>query len=958
MPKKKFLNKIFLFFLIFISSVLALIYPGYLGAKFIFNKYFELEGAKIVELEKRGVLSKAFGAAWQDINIYDKMVEEGNSFVDSNKSKSSGFEKVNGIRINDYPSLSIVRRLNEGLTFSNTILINDRKDKNIATIRTDHTRAKINEFPEVLIKALIAAEDEHFYENNLGFEFDSFVRAVLSAYLKTIKTFEKASYRGTSTITQQVAKLFISHLDEFGQRRVSLTVDRKFRELRLSAALRKLYSADDILEVYLNHCVASDFGLIGVRDISEGLLGKNLNELSDAECIYLARMVKWGSNIHSKISRQCRIDMARMGEALEWTPEYQQTVLNVIDDIKFTQPNQIETKSGHLVDLANDFWLKYLKKNDPENKKYDKEMDIINPNSLIRKKGNLTIQLTVDLPLQNFLEDIVNNRGFGKDTIIYTDVRIGSIGKTVERTSKPQDTLRQFTVIGKPTQFSEPKSEFKTTLYPGDTLVTNIRYFKKEKGVYRRSVYYYTRQLMNVDGQYYSYCIIDSRSGKILAYYSKDKIGSRIAGLLKNPVQNGSSTAKPLFNALNFDLGIFPPYAKWTDSLPVIDEVPWKRKIIYKGDKPIEVEYAYSSLPGKGYRMNNHDYVFEGCHYIFDHLASSNNIFGVESVYRLNRKVFDVTGRILPDSYNFSQFFYRLNVYERLKNQFPDRVITGVRHYKELARIIGVDVDSMNSYGRKVGISDSMYSVALGTLEMTLYDQVHIFNILYNNDLIEQPKEHPSLAIEQIVINKKSINVSETDTIKRFHPFSDINRIRPTLLGLHKRLTSNRWDGLNAYDIPYEPPAYDSYENYTTFNENAFLIPGTVSNFAKSGTTDDVILPFNVDVTSKKRTNYGLWNAVVRVDLSKFEGDSLPEDIRDITLACIGECNFKYTGARDGKSLHKYVSMALLKHGGIKSPNGFFNQYERYLKMTTPDSCRDCSNYAINEDSTDVPIMW
>ncbi|MGD9200419.1 MAG: hypothetical protein PVI26_02550, partial [Chitinispirillia bacterium] len=142
------------------------------------------------------------------------------------------------------------------------------------------------------------------------------------------------------------------------------------------------------------------------------------------------------------------------------------------------------------------------------------------------------------------------------------------------------------------------------------------------------------------------------------------------------------------------------------------------------------------------------------------------------------------------------------------------------------------------------------------------------------------------------------------------------------------------------------------------FDENKFLIPGTLSNFAKSGTTDDVLLPFNVDVTSKKRTNYGLWNAVVRVDLSKFEGDSLSEDIRDITLACIGECNYKYTGPRDGKTLHKYVSIALLKHAGIKSPNGFYNQYDRYLKMTTPDSCRDCSKYEINKDPSDVPVIW
>ena len=48
---------------------------------------------------------------------------------------------------------------------------------------------------------------------------------------------------------------------------------------------------------------------------------------------------------------------------------------------------------------------------------------------------------------------------------------------------------------------------------------------------------------------------MDSRTGKLLAYYSKDKLGSRLACLLRNRTPNGSLTAKPIFNALNFDLG-------------------------------------------------------------------------------------------------------------------------------------------------------------------------------------------------------------------------------------------------------------------------------------------------------------------------------------------------------------------------------------------------------------------
>ena len=229
---------------------------------------------------------------------------------------------------------------------------------------------------------------------------------------------------------------------------------------------------------------------------------------------------------------------------------------------------------------------------------------------------------------------------------------------------------------------------------------------------------------------------------------------------MRNPVPNGSSTAKPILNALNFDLGIFPPYARWSDSLPVNEKVPWKRKIIRRKDKPFEVVFEQSAVRGKGYRMHNHNYVFEGCQFIFDHLATSNNIFGVESIYRLNRKLFDPKGGIVSDAFPFVQYLYRINALEKIEDELKLKNVTGVRLYKELARIIGINADSMVTYGKKKAVSDSLYSVALGTLEMTLYEQAQLFNVLYNNDLIEKPVDHPSLIIDSININGVPITMA------------------------------------------------------------------------------------------------------------------------------------------------------------------------------------------------------
>jgi hypothetical protein len=289
-----------------------------------------------------------------------------------------------------------------------------------------------------------------------------------------------------------------------------------------------------------------------------------------------------------------------------------------------------------------------------------------------------------------------------------------------------------------------------------------------------------------------------------------------------------------------------------------------------------------------------------------------------------------------PDAMPLVQYFYRISALARIKDSLRLRAVTGVRVYKELARTVGVDIDSITSSGKRVATSDSLYSVALGTLELSLYEQMHIYNILYNNDLIERPADHPTLVLKSIVLNSDTVAIS--DTIKRVHPFADINNLRPTWLGMHKRLISNGADRLAAFDIPSPRDSAaqpDSIYTDGKFHPEAFMLTAPPSNYAKSGTTDDVIKPFNKHGPTTARTNYGVWNAVIRVNLAAFASDTGSE-ITDLTIACIGECNQKCTGLRDGKTLHRFLSAALLKVAGVKAPNGFFSQYESYLRKVTP----------------------
>jgi|WetSurMetagenome_2_1015567.scaffolds.fasta_scaffold00142_2 hypothetical protein len=850
---------------------IAAAYPMYLIGEYTFDRYLDSWGRRLVDLDKRGLLSKKFGAAWQDILKDEAMTREAGAVTGADTVKKPDSARVvGGVVVDDYPSLSVIARLNAVQNYANEIRIADRADRDIARIRTNHTRARFAEFPPTLVKALVAAEDANFWTNNTGVEYGSIVRSVAFGAFRSLLSLRFKAPRGTSTITQQVAKLFISSVDESGQRRASKTLDRKLREMRLANALRKEYKPQDILEVYLNHCITSDNGLIGCKDIARALFDKDLSELTDAQCVYLARMVKWGRNVKPKIAAQCGVDMPRIGAALGWNAARREKVLAEIRGLTFKKPRQIQTDYGALVDCANEYWRAVLEKNGASDEQIE-QMDIVNPNSLIRKKGDLTIRLSIDVPLQKELERLVNGRGFGPDTVV--------------------------TMGGKP---------------------------------------------VLVGGQYYGYAIMDSKEGRLLAYCSRDRIGSRLSGLLRNRTPNGSSTAKPIFNALNFDLGTFAPYARWSDSVEVTDDVPWQRT--FRRDargRIIGVLFTHSAVKGRGYEVHNHGDVLEGCQYVFDQLNASNNILGVENVYRLDRKLFSLDGGIAKEAFPLVQYYYRIGAFDRIKDELHLTYTTGVRAYKELARAAGAEVDSAVSGGRRVPISDSLYSVGLGTLELTLYEQMHLFNVLYDNDLIEEPARHPSLVIDDIVLNGDTVQLN--DTVRRCHPFADVNNLRPTYLGLHKRLVST--DGLEMFDIP-APPDTAGIEQNEAFDKNVLLLPGPASNYAKSGTTDDVIRPFDERIRKGRKTNYGLWNAVLRVDLSKLPGAGGSPDVRDVTVACIGECNEKHTGPRDGKTLHKYLTKALLLQAGVQSPQGFYARYEAYVRRATPKDSMECVNGA------------
>ena len=130
------------------------------------------------------------------------------------------------------------------------------------------TPARFEDVPPVLVQAVLAAEDDRFFDHP-GFDYQGYMRAGLNFLLSG-----GDRSQGGSTITIQVARMYFLNRDK--------TFIRKFKELILATRIEREFSKQEILELYLN---TTFFGqhAYGVVAAARIYFGKELHELTVAE---------------------------------------------------------------------------------------------------------------------------------------------------------------------------------------------------------------------------------------------------------------------------------------------------------------------------------------------------------------------------------------------------------------------------------------------------------------------------------------------------------------------------------------------------------------------------------------------------------------------------------------------------------------------------------------------------
>ena len=250
-----------------------------------------------------------------------------------------------------------------------TTKIYDRNDKLLYEIYTDQNRSlvKLKEIPIHLIHATIAIEDKDFYRHQGVSLFGGILRALKETILRQ-------KLQGGSTITQQLVKNALLTPQR--------TINRKFKEIILAFWTEKLYSKDQILEMYLNQ-VAYGGTAWGVEVAAETYFDKNVKDLALSEAALLAGLPS-APTVYSPF-----------GAHPEYAKSRQEDVLNRMVHEGFITPEQSQEAGSQPLNYR------------PQQTNIKAPHFVMYIREKLVEQGGLKVKTTLDLDLQEFAQQTV-----------------------------------------------------------------------------------------------------------------------------------------------------------------------------------------------------------------------------------------------------------------------------------------------------------------------------------------------------------------------------------------------------------------------------------------------------------------------------------------------------------------------------------------------------------------------
>lgn len=184
---------------------------------------------------------------------------------------------------------------------------------------------KIAEVPVIMKQAILAAEDDRFYEHG-GVDYMGVLRAAIA-------NFSGGSKQGASTITMQLARNFFLSKEK--------TYTRKFNEVLLTFKIEHSLTKDEILQLYINQIYLGQraYGFAAAAHI---YFGKNIGQITIPEAAMLAGLPKapsaYNPVVNPKRAKQRQLYVLRRMHELRYINDEQ---------LKLAQLQPVETIRGN-----------------------------------------------------------------------------------------------------------------------------------------------------------------------------------------------------------------------------------------------------------------------------------------------------------------------------------------------------------------------------------------------------------------------------------------------------------------------------------------------------------------------------------------------------------------------------------------------------------------------------------
>jgi len=273
--------------------------------------------------------------------------------------------------VKNLPSPSVIGKVN----FPLSTHLYDRNGKLLYEIYREENRTpiKLKDLPPFVYQATIAIEDKDFYKHQ-GISFWAILRAIK-------KTFLEKNLQGGSTITQQLVKASLLTPER--------TWQRKIKEIILALWTEKIYTKDQILEMYLNQ-VPYGGSAYGVEEAAKTYFGKSAKDLNLEEAALLAGLPQapsvYSPYINPNLAKKRRNEVL---EAMYFQKYIDKKTKNEAQNNEVVVlPPKISIKAPHFV-----FYVK---------SKLEEKFG-----TSIVEEGGLRVLTTLDLTIQEEVEKIL-----------------------------------------------------------------------------------------------------------------------------------------------------------------------------------------------------------------------------------------------------------------------------------------------------------------------------------------------------------------------------------------------------------------------------------------------------------------------------------------------------------------------------------------------------------------------